>query len=238
MEFETALQKGCVAVGLSLDADVIRRCRAYASLLNEWNAKMNLTAIEDTEAVAIKHFVDSAGVLTYDWIVGDERIVDVGTGAGFPGLVLKVFRPELKLTLIDSLGKRVSFLEAVVEALHLDDVTCIHARAEDAARQPDLREQFDVVVARAVAPWRVLSELLLPFARIGGSVIGWKGPDGEQEVRDAKSAIELLGGKTRESLSFELPGGYGERSFIRIEKVKSTPRKYPRKAGIPKREPL
>lgn len=238
MGFQSALQTGCEAIGLALEPEVLERCEMYASLLEEWNAKMNLTAIEDAEAVAIKHFIDSAAILTFGIVDGNEYVVDVGTGAGFPGLVLKIFRPSLRLTLIDSLGKRVRFLETVVEALGLDDVDCLHARAEDAGRQPDLREQFDLVVARAVASWPVLSELLLPFARVGGFVIGWKGPDGADEVREADAAIQLLGGQTRECLDFELPKGYGARSFICIEKVKATPRAYPRKAGIPKRQPL
>ncbi len=238
MEFKAALQKGCEAIGLPLAPEVLERCEIYASLLEEWNAKMNLTAIEDAEGVAVKHFVDSAAVLTFGVISGNERMVDVGTGAGFPGLVLKIFRPSLRVTLIDSLGKRIRFLETVVDALGLDAVECLHARAEDAGRRPELREQFDLVVARAVAPWPVLSELLLPFARIGGFVVGWKGPDGGVEVQQADAAIQLLGGKTRECLNFELPKGFGLRTFIRIEKVKATPQAYPRKAGVPKRQPL
>lgn len=238
MEFGSSLQQACETMGLPLEPGVLDQCRMYASLLEEWNTKMNLTAIEDAEAVAVKHFVDSAAVLTFNMIGRDDRVVDVGTGAGFPGLVLKLFRPSLKLTLVDSLMKRIRFLEAVVEALGLEDVECIHARAEDAARRPALREHFDVVVARAVAPWPILSELLLPFAKVGGSVIGWKGPEGAEEARDAGRAIRLLGGEIRGSADFTLPGGYGDRTLIRIEKVKRTPKMYPRKAGVPKREPL
>lgn len=238
MGFRSALQMGCEAFGLPLEADVLERCERYASLLEEWNAKMNLTAIEDAEAVAIKHFVDSAAVLAFHILSGDERMADVGTGAGFPGLVLKIFRPTLRLTLIDASGKRIRFLEAVITALGLENVHCLHVRAEDAGRRTHLREQFDLVVARAVAPWPVLSEFLLPLARIGGFVVGWKGPDGAAEVRRADAAIRLLGGETRECLHYELPNGYGSRTLIRIEKVKATPSAYPRRAGVPKRQPL
>lgn len=206
----------------------------YSSLLLLWNEKMNLTAITDPDEINLKHFADS--ISCRGLINHGAKLIDVGTGAGFPGLPLKIVRPDIRLTLLDALNKRVDFLNEVIESLGLCNVETIHSRAEDAARNSDMREKFDVAVSRAVAPLPVLCEYCLPFVKVGGIFIAYKGKDAAAEAASAENASSVMGGKIaeiKETFSEDL-----EHYVIIIEKTGSTPSKYPRKAGKPTKQPI
>ena len=212
----------------------------YYEMLTEWNKVMNLTAITEMEEVVTKHFVDSLslGEAVPDLAGHGWRVMDVGTGAGFPGIPLKIAYPELKITLLDSLNKRIKFLDAVAEELQLEGVETIHGRAEDFGRDRKYREQYDLCVSRAVANLATLSEYCLPFVKTGGRFISYKSGNVKEELKGAEQALQLLGGKPEETQFFTLSGTDMERSLVCIKKIKPTPKKYPRKAGIPAREPL
>lgn len=219
------------------DLAVDRLC-TYHELLIEWNEKINLTALTAPEDVALKHFTDSLMLLRYIEIEKDARVsvIDVGTGAGFPGLVLKIARPDIRLTLLDSLQKRLTFLDAVCQTLGLEDVVLIHSRAEDGSRT-ELRDSFDIAVSRAVASMNTLCEYDMPYVKVGGRFVAMKGKDAEQELADAQNAITQLGGKLIANHDFIL-GSAGERSIIEIEKIAPTPKNYPRKSKQIKNKPL
>ncbi len=206
----------------------------YARLLVEWNKVMNLTAITAPEEIEIKHFLDC--MLTAKLCKEDDNVADVGTGAGFPGVVIKIMVPELRITLIDSLDKRLNFLSEVGSELGLD-MNYIHARAEDAGHSPDLREQFTLTTARAVAPLNVLAEYCLPLTARGGRLIAMKGRSASDEISSAAAAMEILGGKVAEEKEFALPDG-SERQIILIDKISPTPEKYPRRPAVIKKKPL
>lgn len=215
----------------------ITQLETYYNLLVEWNEKMNLTAITDAQGVAVKHFADSVSVLNYVDFPYNSSIIDVGTGAGFPGVVLKIARPDIKLTLLDSLNKRLVFLQNVLGEINLS-ADLIHSRAEDGGRDKNLRESFDYAVSRAVANMNVLSEYCLPYVHVGGSFLAFKGRGAESEISAAKSAIKTLGGKIAETYNFALPFDGGERAIVQIQKIAETPNKYPRNAGKIKLSPL
>lgn len=236
--FEQELERASALYGLLLNEKQIEKFGIYYRLLIEWNAKMNLTAITEPREVAVKHIVDSLTALRGIEERDSLRLIDVGTGAGFPGIPLKIVRPDLKLTLLDSLKKRVHFLEAVVEALGLEGAECLHGRAEEAARQSALRERFDIAASRAVARLPVLAEYLLPFVHIGGTAIALKGLHSEEEAKEAERAVKILGGRAIESIPVALPGLSDKRAVLVIKKERPTPKAYPRKAGKPAKEPL
>ena len=215
----------------------IAQLETYYNLLVEWNEKMNLTALTDAQGVAVKHFADSVSVLNYVDIPHNSSIIDVGTGAGFPGVVLKIARPDIKLTLLDSLNKRLVFLQNVLGEINLS-ADLIHSRAEDGGRDKNLRESFDYAVSRAVANMNVLSEFCLPYVHVGGSFLAFKGRGAESEISAEKSAIKTLGGKIAETYNFALPFDGGERAIVQIRKIAETPNKYPRNAGKIKSSPL
>ena len=215
----------------------ITQLETYYNLLVEWNEKMNLTAITDAQGVVVKHFADSVSVLNYLDFPYNSSIIDVGTGAGFPGVVLKIARPDIKLTLLDSLNKRLVFLQNVLGEINLS-ADLIHSRAEDGGRDKNLRESFDYAVSRAVANMNVLSEYCLPYVHVGGSFLAFKGRGAESEISAAKSAIKKLGGKIAETYNFALPFDGGERAIVQIQKIAETPNKYPRNAGKIKSSPL
>ena len=210
----------------------------YYEMLVEKNKVMNLTAITEFEDVLEKHFLDSIAAGRYVDLSKDLSVIDLGTGAGFPGMPLKILFPNLKITLADSLNKRILFLNEVIGALGLEDVTTVHGRAEDLAANRAYREQYDVCVSRAVANLSTLSEYCLPFVKLGGTFISYKSGAIEEELSDAKKAIFLLGGQIKEVIPFQLDGTDISRSFVLIGKEKKTPKAYPRKSGTPSKKPL
>jgi 16S rRNA (guanine527-N7)-methyltransferase len=226
------------AEGISLSDRQLAQFENYFGLLVEWNEKMNLTGITEREAVYEKHFFDSVTVAR----AADMKLIgsaaDIGSGAGFPSLPLKIAFPHLQVTIVDSLGKRIRFLEQVVSDLALEGVACIHGRAEDVARLPEHRDRYDLVTARAVARMAVLNELCLPFARVGGLFVAMKGTDIDGELEESRYAAGLLGGDIRGVQRLRLPMEQSERHLVTIAKKIPTPKAYPRKAGIPLKMPL
>ena len=208
----------------------------YMNLILEWNKKINLTAIVEPDDIIIKHFIDSLTISKY--IEKDENLVDVGSGAGFPGIPLKIYRPDIDIILVDSLNKRINFLNQVIDDLKLKNICCVHSRIEDFARDKDYRENFKYVTARAVANLAVLSEYLIPLAKVNGKCICMKGNEIDEEVKNGINAIEILGGKIEEVDKFNLANTDIKRNVVIIDKKNNTPIKYPRKAGIPVKEPL
>lgn len=225
-------------LGVSLTDRQIEQFLIYYELLTEWNSFMNLTAITEYEDVLKKHFVDSVSLIQAVDVRKELTLIDVGTGAGFPGLALKIAYPELKVTLLDSLQKRIQFLDAVIERLGLEGIETIHGRAEDFAKPQKLRESFDLCVSRAVANLSTLSEYCLPFVKVGGYFIPYKSEKIAQEKEEAKKALELLGGEFERQVEFMLPSSDIYRNLFVIKKVKETPKKFPRKAGLPAKEPI
>ena len=224
-----------LSAALPLDGVALGRFRRYYELLTEWNRVMNLTAIEGEENTARLHFLDCAALGQLTELRG-KRVIDVGTGAGFPGMVLKILCPEMELTLLDSLDKRLRFLQTVCGELGFSDVRCIHARAEEAPAQ--LRESFDLACSRAVARLNLLSELCLPFVKPGGQFIAMKGPELADELAEAEKGIRLLGGKVERTAEYPVPGTDLRHNAVLIRKIAETPKKYPRKWGQMKKQPL
>ena len=234
----TLFEKDLSDLGLSLSKEQIEKFLRYYELLIEWNEKINLTAITTYEDVLKKHFVDSLSLCKAMDVDQGLTVIDVGTGAGFPGLALKIAFPNLKMTLLDSLQKRIVFLNQVIEELKLSDIETIHGRAEDYAGKAEYREGFDLCVSRAVANLSTLSEYCLPFVKMGGQFISYKSEKIEEEMKQAKNAITILGGEVKKQVEFTLPSSDIYRNLVVIEKKKNTPKKYPRKAGLPSKEPL
>lgn len=239
----TELQTSAAALGITLSEAQLAQFLTYYKMLIAWNEKMNLTAVTDFQEVLEKHFLDSLSLIhAVDLHAAAEkkplRLIDVGTGAGFPGIPLKIAFPQLSVVLLDSLNKRIRFLHAVTEELGLTNITAIHGRSEELARSKEYRESFDLCVSRAVANLSTLSEYCLPFVRVGGLFLSYKGSEVDEEAETAEHAIHLLGGSIREIKRFSLPNTTYGRSLVVIQKKKNTPGKYPRKAGTPSREPL
>ena len=230
------LREGAACYSAVLDDEKLGKLFKYKDLLTEWNQKINLTAIEEENDIIIKHFIDSFSIIPY-LKQPNIRLVDVGTGAGFPGLPVKVMCEALEVVLLDSLAKRVGFLDTVINELALDKIKAVHGRAEDFGVKPDYREKFDVSVARAVAGLPVLLEYCLPFVKTGGIFIAMKGSSTE-EVESSQKALEILGGKIEEKKEMTLPFSDIKRNIIIVKKYRQTPTKYPRKAGKPLKEPL
>lgn len=210
----------------------------YYEMLIEWNKIMNLTGITDYEEVNSKHFVDSLTIVRINDMKNVDNLIDVGTGAGFPGIPLKIVYPHIDIVLLDSLSKRIKFLDAVIDELGLCNIKTIHGRAEDFAKNKEYREKFDLCVSRAVANLSTLSEYCIPFVKVGGTFISYKSGSSDEEIREAERAVQILGGKINEISKFCLPDSDMGRSLVEIKKVNSTPVKYPRKAGMPGKEPL
>lgn len=235
---EHLLEEKLQELGIQINEIQKRQFDDFYRLLIEWNKVMNLTGITEYEEVVEKHFVDSLSLIEILDIDKVEHVIDVGTGAGFPGIPLKIAFPHLRITLLDSLNKRIKFLNNVIEELGLKDIYTIHGRAEDFARQSDHREKYDLCVSRAVANLATLSEYCLPYIRVGGMLISYKSGDIEEEVSESKKAVSILGGEMEKIYKFYLPGTDISRSFVKINKIKSTGKRYPRKAGLPSKEPL
>ena len=233
----TQFEKDLEELNIRLTEKQLNQFLLYYEMLIEQNKVMNLTAIIDYEEVMKKHFIDSLSLVKAYDLSKPVSVIDVGTGAGFPGVPLKIAFPDLKVTLLDSLNKRVSFLDSVIDALGLTGIEAIHGRAEDFARN-SLREKYDLCVSRAVANLSTLSEYCLPFVKVGGKFISYKSEKIAEEKIAAQNAITILGGKVAGQMEFTLPDCDIYRNLFVIEKVKSTPKKYPRKAGVPGKEPL
>ncbi len=226
------------ALGITLTDIQKQQFDQFYELLVEWNKVMNLTGITEYEEVNEKHFIDSLSLVKAIDVKRYETIIDIGTGAGFPGIPLKIAFPHLKVVLLDSLNKRINFLNTVITDLGLEDIKTIHGRAEDYAKQGEYRELFDLCVSRAVANLSTLSEYCLPYVRVGGMFIPYKSGEIDDEVQQAENAIRVLGGKLDEVIKFQLPGTEINRSFVKVNKTQNTGKKYPRKAGLPTKEPL
>lgn len=208
----------------------------YYELLIKWNEKINLTAITEYKEVFIKHFLDSVSIIKAYDMSAVSSVIDVGTGAGFPGIPIKIMFPHINVTLLDSLNKRLNFLNEVINELSLENIYTVHGRAEDIAKEKDHREKYDLCVSRAVANLSTLSELCIPFVKVGGSFVSYKSEKATDEITNAGKAIQLLGGSLKKRIDFDLDGN--NRTFIIIDKISSTTKKYPRKAGTPAKEPL
>ncbi|SCY24889.1 16S rRNA (guanine527-N7)-methyltransferase [Lachnospiraceae bacterium XBB2008] len=230
-------------MNISLSDDQVSRFLRYYEMLVETNKVMNLTAITEFDEVMIKHFADSLSIVKLFDLSAEKdiKVLDIGTGAGFPGIPLKIAFPDIRITLLDSLTKRIRFIDDVINELDLNSSGSIETtdmRSEDYVRTEDVRESFDLVVSRAVANLAVLSEYSLPYVRIGGSFISYKGDKASEELNEAKKAIDILGGEVKDVMTFTLPGTDISRTLINIKKTRPTPDKYPRKAGLPNKKPL
>lgn len=231
------LQAGLERLGVAADGVTLDRLARYHALLTEWNARIDLTAVLDPEEMVDRHYLDSAAPLALGLIPQGARVIDVGTGAGLPGIPLCILRPDLRVTLLDAQRKRVTFLQAAIEALDLP-AQAVHMRAEDAARDEARRETYDVAVSRAVAATPTLLELTLPFVRVGGRAIAWKGPGLQAELEQARRAAHLLGGALEGVLDAPVPGRDWQHVLLVCAKRQKTARQYPRRAGLPGKNPL
>ena len=237
-EFKKTLSYICYKINIEINEEQLWKFYQFYQLLLEWNQRMNLTAIIEERDVIYKHFADSIAVLKYIDMKEEDNVIDVGCGAGFPGIPLKIMRPGIRITLVDSVNKKLDFVREAATVLELSDVSCIHGRAEDLGREKGLRNSFDFCVSRAVSELAVLSELCLPFIKKQSLFISYKGGSPEEELKEAEYAIKELGGKIETVEKFVLPETDMERSFIMIRSVKQISDKYPRKVGVPKKSPL
>ena len=238
MNREELLNSSAASIGVELSDLQISQFIKYHEILVEWNSFMNLTGITEYEKVVQKHFVDSLALCKAIDVSNVTNIIDIGTGAGFPGVPLKIAYPHLKVTLLDSLQKRIKFLNEVVAQLRLENVETIHGRAEDFAKPSMKRETYDVCVSRAVANLASLSEYCLPYVKVGGYFVPYKSGKVDEELEESKKAVFLLGGKIEEEVKFTLPDSDISRSLIKIKKISATPKKYPRKSGLATKEPI
>ncbi|EOC99425.1 16S rRNA (guanine(527)-N(7))-methyltransferase RsmG [Caldisalinibacter kiritimatiensis] len=232
------LIEGLGELSIPLENEKIDKFAIYKELLKEWNKKINITAITDDSDIDVKHFIDSLSVLKTGFVKEGYKIIDIGTGGGFPGLPLKIANPSLEVVLLDSLNKRIKFLNEVIENLGLSNITVIHGRAEDYGKKEEYREKFDIAVSRAVASLNVLCEYCLPFVKVGGYFLAMKGPEIYEEIEDAKKALDVLGGVVEDKFDIKLPFTDIKHTILVIKKVTETPTKYPRKAGKPTKRPL
>ena len=238
MKYFELMKNACDSVEMNFDEDKYNKFITYKNLLQEWNEKINLTAITQDEEVIKKPFIDCIKAFSENQFKEAKTLIDVGTGAGFPGLPIAIMKEDLNITLLDSLNKRVNFLNIVKNSLNLTNVTTIHSRAEDGARNKELREKFDIATSRAVANMAVLSEFCLPYVKVGGYFIALKGPAITDELNDAKNAIGTLGGKLIEVIEVSVEGTDLKHNLVVIKKVKETPKTYPRKAGSITKKPI
>lgn len=234
----TVLEQGCQQIGISLNEEQKKQFIAFYEYLVEKNKVMNLTGITEFQEVLVKHFLDSLACVKAVDMNEVKTVMDIGTGAGFPGIPLKIAFPHLEACLLDSLKKRVNFLEETFELLKLENITAIHGRAEEFAKNKAYREKYDLCVSRAVSNLATLSEYCLPYVKVGGKFISYKSGTVKEEVEQAEKAVSILGGKIQDVVYFNLPDSEIQRSLVVIKKIKSTPGKYPRKAGTPLKEPL
>lgn len=232
------LMEGLEELDIDITDDQAAMFLKYKELLKEWNEKMNITAITEDKEIDIKHFLDSLSIFKAGVIKGNEKIIDVGTGGGFPGLPIKIMNPDTEVVLFDSLNKRLKFLDEVIGSLNLSGIETVHGRAEEFGRKKEYREQFDIATSRAVASLNTLSEYCLPFVKVGGYFIALKGPEVDEEIENAKAAIEKLGGEVEKKIDVSIPFSDLSHNLLIIKKIKNTPSQYPRGGGNPKKKPL
>ena len=235
-DFKNKMIELAKTINVELTEEQIINFFEYMNLLLEWNEKINLTAITDVNDIILKHFIDSMTIVKY--LKENNTMIDVGTGAGFPGIPIAIMREDVKITLLDSLNKRINFLNEVCSELKINNIDTIHGRAEEAGQNKQYREKYDIAVSRAVANMTTLSEYLIPFVKVGGICICMKGSEIDHELEQAKFAIKELGGKIEKVEKFNLPDSDIERNIVIIKKIKPTPNKYPRKAGMPSKMPI
>lgn len=238
MKYYELMKKAAEDTGMEFNEDKYNKFIKYMKLIQEWNEKVNLTAITEDEEIIKKHFIDCIKIFKSEEIKNCKNLIDVGTGAGFPGIPIAIMNDNINITLLDSLNKRINFLNIVIRELELKNVTTIHSRAEDGARKKELRENFDVATSRAVANMTVLSEFCLPFVKVGGSLVALKGPAIDEEMADSKNAIGTLGGKFKEIIELSIEGTELKHNLVVINKVKECPKTFPRKAGTITKKPL
>ena len=238
MTNEDILRQGIKDLGIEVNDQMVSDLKTYREILVDWNQKMNLTGIEEEKEVFIKYFLDSISAVSNGYIKDGISLIDVGTGAGFPGLPLKICLQNIKLTLLDSLNKRINFLQEVSNTVNLKDVEFIHGRAEDFGKNSDYREQYDVATARAVAGLPILMEFCVPFVKVGGYFVCLKGPNANLELEESKIAMDILGLEFVEKIDIELPNEELKHNILVFKKIKNTPEKYPRKAGKPAKSPI
>ena len=234
--FKQEIEQKAKNIEITLDENQINQFYKYMELLLEWNEKMNLTAITEPNEIILKHFIDSITISSY--INSEDKVLDIGTGAGFPGIPLKILNKENEFTLLDSLNKRINFLNEVIQKLKLEKIRAVHSRAEEFIKIAGERERYDIITSRAVAKLNVLLEYMLPFTKLGGKCICMKSFEIDEEIEEAKKAIEILGGKIEKIDIITLPESDIKRKIVVIKKIKNTLEKYPRKAGTPEKEPI
>lgn len=238
MNNEEILINGCKLYNIDISQEQINMLLKYMDMLKEWNKNVNLTSIVDDEGIIKKHFLDSISIFNTELIKDNISLVDVGTGAGFPGIPIKIINPTVKVTLIDSLKKRVNFLDEVIGELKLKDINAVHGRCEDFANQKDYREKYDIATARAVASLPVLCEYCLPYVKIGGSFIAMKGPSVIEELDVSDNAVKVMGGELKEVIDTNIYGEDLNHKLVVVKKKKLSPIKYPRKAGKIEKNPI
>jgi 16S rRNA (guanine(527)-N(7))-methyltransferase GidB len=225
-------------VSLPFDEETYNKFMQYKDMIKCWNEKINLTAITEDEQIVKKHFIDCIKIFKFSPLKEAKNIIDIGTGAGFPGIPIKIIKPDINVVLLDSLNKRINFLNEVISKIELKDIFTIHGRAEDFSRKIEYREKSDVAVSRAVANLAVLSELCIPYVKVGGYFVAMKGPSVEEEIKEGKNAVSILGGKIEDIMKIEIENSDLNHNLVVIKKIKETPKAYPRKAGTAVKKPL
>lgn len=238
MEFFNIIDEACNSVNMSFNEDKYNKFIDYKNLLQEWNEKINLTAITEDEAIIKKHFIDCIKAFNFEGFKTAKSVIDVGTGAGFPGLPLAIMRDDVNVLLLDSLNKRINFLNEVTNKLGLKNITTLHGRAEEVSRKKEYREGFDIATSRAVANMSVLSELCLPYVKVGGYFIALKGPSIDEELNEGRNAIGTLGGKLEDIVKVNIEGTDLNHNLVIVKKIKNTPEVYPRKASSISKKPI
>ena len=238
MKYFDMLKEACENEGLTFDDKMYNNFIEYKGLIKEWNEKINLTAITEDEEIIKKHFIDSIKVFKFPYVKEAKNIIDIGTGGGFPGIPMKIVKSDCSMVLLDSLNKRINFLNEVIDKLDLNDIKTIHGRAEDFAQTTEYRENFDLAVSRAVANLTVLLELCLPYVKVGGYFVALKGPSIEEEIKDATVALRVLGGSIKEIIEVDIAGSDLKHNLLVVKKIKETSKKYPRKAGTANKSPI
>ena len=238
MQYFDLMKKACDSVGMEFNEDKYQKFMLYKDLLKEWNEKINLTAITEDEEIVKKHFIDCIKAFKADEFKKAKTVIDVGTGAGFPGLPIAIMREDVEVTLLDSLNKRINFLQEVSKQVGIDNIEFIHGRAEDFGKLEEYREKYDIATARAVAGLPILMEFCVPFVKVGGYFVCLKGPNANLELEESKAAMDVLGVEFIEKINIELPESDLNHNILVFKKVKNTPDKYPRKAGKPAKSPI